>query len=206
MKYATSFNPTGQLTIDFHNESGDVLTKLTSLAEAEAAIDLIKEQGEGNSSSPATGPDSPELAHYYRFLQIKDGRKYVQQPDGTFKQDPSQPLPFPTAAEIYLMAPVPAGGYSGVPESDAFDAACTRVVQLLHDAWNQGDSDILDNAVIAMYCLGSPKSSDEPLVDRLNQQAVRSARSLSIFQYALFTSTSVMCPGSSDTFRNSTHW
>ena len=144
--HATAFNATGQLTTSFGN--GDALTTITSRADAEAAIALIKEQGEGNSSSPAAGPTSAELAHYYRFLQIKDGRKFVKQPNGTFKQDPSQPLPFPTPAEIYPMAAPLA--------DDTFDAAYSHVVQLLHDAWNQGLPTSLINAVLAMSGLEAP--------------------------------------------------
>jgi hypothetical protein len=165
--HATSFNPAGQLTIGF-GTTGDNLTQITTLAEAEAAIDLIKEQGEGNSTSPAAGPSSDNLAHYYRFLQIKDGRKYVKQADGTFKQDPGQPLPFPAPAEIYSMAPVPAAGYPGLPEAVAFDTAYSKVVQLLHDAWDQGSQGLLVQAWNSMYSLESPATA---LMDKPREQS-----------------------------------
>ena len=153
--YAKSFTTAGQLVISF-GTTGDELTTIKDLTEAVAAIDLIKNQGEGNTTSPAAGPVSNDLAHYYRFLQIKDGRKYVKQSDGSFKQDPNQPLPFPSSSEIHSMAPVPAGGYPGVPEADQFDTAYTNLVQLLHDAWNQGSQPTLEKAWDAMYLLRGP--------------------------------------------------
>ena len=152
--HATSFTAAGQLTSSFG--TGDELTVIASLDDAKAAIELIKEQGEGNLTSPAAGPAADDLAHYYHFLQIKDGRKYVKQPDGAFKQDPNQPIPFPSAAEIYPMAPVPGGGYPGVPESDTFNITYSGVVQALHDAWNQGEQMLLDGAVNKMFSLEAP--------------------------------------------------
>lgn len=148
--HATSFSTTGQLTTQF-STTNDTLTVIANAQEAAAAIELIKEQGEGNASSPAAGPSSDELAHFYRFQQIKDGREYVKQPDGTFKQDPSKPLPYPDVAEIYPMAPIPPAGYPGI--SDSFDTAYSDVLQSLHDAWNQGSQSRLFAAIGAMFGL-----------------------------------------------------
>ena len=127
------------------------LVVIHTIAEARAAIDLIKRQGEGTSSSPfvdgqrlAIAPER-ELAHYYRFGQIHAEHKL--QPDTSAPTGWSftgDPLPFPGPNDLYLMAEVPPGGY---PESDDFDRQYTAMLKLLHDAWAVGDSQKFSDAI-----------------------------------------------------------
>jgi len=130
------------------------LVKISSVAEAQLKIELIKRQGEGTSSSPfsdarnlAIAP-ARELAHYYRF-----GEMYAEhrlQPDATAPTGWSftgPPLLFPGAGDVYLMAEVPPGGYA---ESDAFDREYTATLKLLHEAWGQGDGQKLTDAISVM--------------------------------------------------------
>lgn len=130
------------------------LVVIHTIAEAQAAIELIKRQGEGTSSSPFTdgrrlniAPER-ELAHYYRFGQVHAERKL--QPDASAPTGWSftgDPLPFPGPNDLYLMAEVPPGGY---PESDDFDREYTAMLKLLHDAWAVGNTQKLSDAIDAM--------------------------------------------------------
>jgi hypothetical protein len=129
------------------------LTKLHSVDEVTAAIDVIKRQGEGTSSSPFDNDGSGriaaahELAHYYRFGEIHSG--FHLKPDTNAPYGWSftglPPIPFPDESELYLMSEVPEGGYS--PESDAFDIAYTAVLGQLHQAWADGDETKLNTAI-----------------------------------------------------------
>jgi Ferritin-like len=148
-----TFDLDRQLTSSFLPD----LTVLHDYTEAKAAIGLIKRQGEGTSSSPfasdKSGRIAPahELAHYYRFGEIYHERRLVPDssaPHGWSFTGTTPPLDFPDAQHLYLMAEVPAAGYS--PESDAFDRADTAVLKQLHDAWAQGDGSKLDAAIISM--------------------------------------------------------
>ena len=153
-----NLNPTftlnGQLDSSF--STGDELLKIGSLAEAEQAIRLIKEQGEGTTTTPAGGPGLDDLAHYYRLQQIVDEVQYVRQADGTFRKDPSRPLPFPPPQDIFAMAPVPPGGYPAVPAAENFDRLYTAVLDDLQAAWAGGDQAALDSAIVKMFRLKSP--------------------------------------------------
>ncbi len=130
------------------------LVVIHTVAEAQAAIDLIKRQGEGTSTSPfadgrrlAIAPER-ELAHYYRFGQIHAERKL--QPDANAPTGWSftgAPLPFPRPDDLYFVAEVPPGGYS---DSDAFDREYTAMLKLLHDAWAVGDPQKLSDAIRRM--------------------------------------------------------
>ncbi len=140
------------------------LVVINTVPEAQTAIDLIKRQGEGTSTSPftdgrkqAVAPER-ELAHYYRFGQIHAEHKL--QPDATAPTGWSftgDPLPFPRPDDLYLMAEVPPGGY---PESDAFDREYTAMLKLLHDAWAVGDPPRLSRAILAMDTTLSTKALD----------------------------------------------
>ena len=50
---------------------------VTDFASAAQAIDLIVAQGEGTCAGPlsTTDPDQSELAHYYRFKQLANGKR-----------------------------------------------------------------------------------------------------------------------------------
>lgn len=54
------------------------LFAVTDVASATRALNIVVEQGEGTASSPEDGDG--ELAHYYRFAEIKHGRRLVPDP------------------------------------------------------------------------------------------------------------------------------
>jgi hypothetical protein len=134
----------------------DVLEPLADLDDVERAIGIIKEQGEGTTSSPedAFGDDHP--AHYYAFGEIYHGRQLRQEDDGW--RFTGAPVPFPDARP---MARVPAGGWPDPPKRvhallDRFDTAYAKVLSTLEAAWADGDARTLNSAVRTMRGLESP--------------------------------------------------
>lgn len=57
------------------------LFAVTDVESAARALDVVVEQGEGTTASPEDGDGDGELAHYYRFAEIKHGRRLVPDPD-----------------------------------------------------------------------------------------------------------------------------
>jgi hypothetical protein len=117
---------------------------VTNLASATTAIETIVEQGEGTKTSPVGDKDA-ELAHYYRFEEIAEGKKLV--PDATKKPpwtfDPKQPIPF-EATKVYpaMCNPkteaFPAGSQVR-RECEAFNRKYTIMLELLHETFNGTD-------------------------------------------------------------------
>ncbi|MEU4979835.1 ferritin-like protein [Streptomyces sp. NPDC021969] len=134
----------------------DVLEPVTDLDGVERAIEIIKEQGEGTTSSPedAFGDDYP--AHYYAFGEIYHGRQLRREDDGW--RFTGAPVPFPDARP---MARVPAGGWPGPSQRvgdllDRFDTAYAKVLSTLEAAWAHGDARTLGSAVRTMRGLEGP--------------------------------------------------
>jgi hypothetical protein len=137
-------NQAGQITGQRQLRNGAVgLKEIRTLADAQAAIGLIKIQGEGTTQSPEEVPG--ELAHYYRFAEIYHGHKLIKTPGGKFKYK-GDCIPFP---EVFPMAEVPPGGY---PESLEFDRHYTEVLKDLQDAWS-GTPPKLGAAIGKMHSL-----------------------------------------------------
>ncbi|MET9353022.1 ferritin-like protein [Streptomyces sp. NPDC006617] len=134
----------------------DVLEPVADLDGVERAIEIIKEQGEGTTSSPedAFGDDYP--AHYYAFGEIYHGRQLRREDDGW--RFTGAPVPFPDARP---MARVPAGGWPGPSQRvgdllDRFDTAYAKVLGTLEAAWAHGDARALGSAVRTMRGLEGP--------------------------------------------------
>jgi hypothetical protein len=131
------------------------LYAIKTVADAEKAINEIKQQGEGTSRLP-TAPDfGGELAHYYKYAEIWRGLKLVQK-DGKWQYG-DDPIPFP---DVYPMSPIPKGGYPS-PSIEAknalqaFDKQYTKVLNNLQSAWANGSQGDLGQAVSAMRKLKS---------------------------------------------------
>jgi hypothetical protein len=78
-----SGDPAHQVTAGPFHHTGGSLHKVTDLASALAALDEIVEQGEGTSRGEVWDgdhdifhPERDEVAHYYRFQELKLGRRY----------------------------------------------------------------------------------------------------------------------------------
>jgi hypothetical protein len=126
---------------------------MTTIQAIQDAITLIQDQGEGTGTSPDApqfdGPEGGELAHFFRFGEILHRRRYVET-DGHWDYT-GDPVPFPAC---YPVAPVPPGGYKGVPEVAHFDGQFQEVITHLRNAWTgAGSSDELNAAIGAMIGL-----------------------------------------------------
>jgi hypothetical protein len=141
-------------------ESSIRLEKFRTKQDVLRNIGLLKRQGEGSKASPEdTG--ASDLAHYYRFGEIYNGKKFKKDPNtGKWGYSQSDPIPMP---ERWPMGKTPLGGYTK-PDVEAgvwkwleeFDRNFTNMVLKLQAAWQKGDQGLLDEAVIGMYDLRNP--------------------------------------------------
>ncbi len=145
-------NPPLDLTRQ-HLSAGIGVFKIDTLAKVEEAIDQIKRQGEGSRTTPEEMAGDPsDLAHFYRFREIHEEKRFVPNPAGGWHHDPAQPLPFP---QVLPMADIPKGGYQRVDVPDAqtwaliqsFDQHYSTMLRLLEDAWLHGNATSLRKAV-----------------------------------------------------------
>lgn len=135
------------------NDSPNVFV-IDGLPKATTAITTIQKQGEGSSKFPFTDQDRRQLAHFYLFGELYYGRAFVFN-DATQTGDWSgDPITVPAA---YSMTPVPLGGYGpGAPDDvTACDKLFTQLIQQLDQAWANGDSNSLSDAVDTMFTLKS---------------------------------------------------
>ncbi|MGH3871881.1 MAG: ferritin-like domain-containing protein [Pseudonocardiaceae bacterium] len=129
------------------------LAPITDLAGVEDSITLIKEQGEGTSTSPGAPQAAGGFAHYYKFGEIYHGRA-LRQVNGKWEFS-GDVIAFP---EVYPMGVVPAGGW---PDPDPtvrgllerFNTDYTSILQDLETAWVQGDAATLRRSVGTMFAL-----------------------------------------------------
>ncbi|MGW3559292.1 ferritin-like domain-containing protein [Streptomyces sp. NPDC000963] len=134
----------------------DELVPVGTLDDVEHVIDVIREQGEGTSSSPAEAPGDDHVAHYYAFAEIYHGRELREEGGGW--QYTGAAVPFP---DTRPMARVPAGGWDAPPDEarrllDSFDGAYARMLESLDTAWADTDANSLTAAVRAMRRLEPP--------------------------------------------------
>lgn len=95
---------------------------ITSVADALAAIQRIQEEGEGTPGSPdQPRADGKQLAHYYVFKGIRDGKAL----------DTGLPITMPKAFSFAPSVAVP-------NPSSAFNQALTQLLQGLQNCWVNG--------------------------------------------------------------------
>jgi hypothetical protein len=131
-----------------------IVMPVLTLADAQAAIDLIVEEGEGTTTSPLGGT---QLAHYYRFAEIFHQRTLV--PDTTVPEGFSysgQPIPFDSTGVLPIVESpksdlYPPGSKLRV-ESDLFNQIYSDLLRALHITFN-GQPDNLDTAIGVMFDL-----------------------------------------------------
>ncbi len=139
----------------------DELRPMRTLDDVLAAVEIIKEQGEGSSTSPeapsgeATGGNRA-LAHYYAFAEIYHGRT-LEEDDGLWAFS-GPPIPFP---DVHPMGVVPRGGWPHPPREAAallrrFDTAYGELLRDLEAAWQSADHGALNRAIKAMEELEEP--------------------------------------------------
>ena len=138
---------------------GGAPIRVVDLESATKAIQEIMEQGEGLDHTIFDGDNqfgqTAELAHYFRFYEIRKGRRYL--PTDTPRHLPNGPeLPVDWGARA-PMAPNPkASQYKRQPEIYRlmvdFNRKYTKLLQALHTAFN-GKPAALRDAVPLMYQL-----------------------------------------------------
>jgi len=138
----------GQLTSSFG------VSVLKTIDDALKAIERIREQGEGTSTTATSGG---KLAHYYRFEQISLGQTIIENPPGKLTKGPP-PIPFPTTLP---MGKVPFGGW---PDRDpdrkgtlkAFNDLYRSVLTDLEKAWGAEGKPALTRAIETMLKMEGP--------------------------------------------------
>ncbi|MEV6209067.1 ferritin-like protein [Kitasatospora sp. NPDC051914] len=153
----------GDRQIEFSLEShgqGNTIVPLDTIKKVRAAIEVIKEQGEGTSASPENPfPGKPgELAHFYVFREMFRGKKLIKVSENPVVWDfKGDDVPLPPA---YPMARVSEGGWAnGGPNAPApgvqqvlgaFNTHFSAMLRALEAAWRTGDSDTLGAAISRM--------------------------------------------------------
>lgn len=135
-------DPRRQVDPKYYYSAGGDLTMVTDLTSALKAIDFIASQGEGGTES--VYDPGGELAHYYRFDQIRQ-RRYYRDPnkDGT-GDAPGHPtggrFPVDMAAVFPVKANAKVADYAGHPElqrhARLFNGRYQRFLGLLTQAFN----------------------------------------------------------------------
>lgn len=132
-------------------------TIVTDEASAIASLKLIIDQGEGSSdTTPLVGGPGTELAHYYRFAEIVEGRALVADP--TVPQGYSYSgAPIVAGAPIAAIPTNPkaaqyAEGTAERHAMDNFNYTYTSLLKGLHDLFN-GESGTFRRTLGAMMSL-----------------------------------------------------
>lgn len=143
-------NPKNQLSIPY----GAVV--ITSLRDANRAIDAIVRQGEGTRQDPLTGP-AGELAHYWRFAGIINGYTLVgdpTQPKPPYFAFTGLPIPFDPTGVIPIVSNARPAMYNNDAQaarvSAQFNGLYATMLQLLEGAY-QGNAALVTNITGLMF-------------------------------------------------------
>lgn len=144
-------DPARQITREYYYAGGGTPITVTDLASACRALDEIVEQGEGDMHSMYDADG--DLAHYFRFQQVKHDRAYLRSDDAGTPTGPSIGVDFST---VYPMLPNPrADDYADPALRAAADAASRTWSELLvqvDTAFDGGPESLLP-AVHSMFKL-----------------------------------------------------
>jgi hypothetical protein len=99
---------------------------IKSADDAVRAIEQIKAEGEGTAQRPTQMQGSADLAHFYRFQELYDGKRRADDP-----VNPNQPIAFPKAKPFARSTKSPS-------ESLQFSQAFTKFMIGLKRAWSDG--------------------------------------------------------------------
>ena len=154
-----------------HNQIGaDLMPEavtVTNVASAQQAITTIVEQGEGTKNSPEEVVGGG-YAHYYRFMEIKEGHRLVKNP-GQLPPDEQysytgDPIHFDTQG-VYPIPTNPSSssyavGSQAAFENDTFNYTYTSLLNALHLMFNgENDQEQFNRAIGLMMSLkGQAKS------------------------------------------------
>jgi hypothetical protein len=144
-------DPAKQVTSDFF--AGSLLFPIHTTQDAVNAINIIVRQGEGTTTSPFD--DGQNLAHYYEFEELFRGKLLIADPTApngfsfsgaVIPFDPTKIFPiFPNTKAAMLPE-----GTEERRQIDDFNAAYSRLLNGLHEAFNGNPND-LDNTIGLMF-------------------------------------------------------
>lgn len=145
-------DPARQVTHDLGVEE---LIAITNLPTALEAIETIVEQGEGTPRGPTD--DEGELAHYYRFAEIVEGKRLVLNPDAPPDAPPEEryvyngePIPYDPEGVQPLVTNPNADLYDHGTQAryanDSFNYTYTSLLKSLHATFD-GTPEALTTAV-----------------------------------------------------------
>lgn len=131
----------------------DELQPITDFESAKSAVEIIVVQGEGTTQSPNDAEG--ELAHYYLFSQIAEGRLLVQAPNGAWSYS-GAPISIDSSG-VYPMAKNArsadyAQGTRARQVADVFNMTYSDLLRALHRTFN-GEKGQIDTAMGLMYDL-----------------------------------------------------
>jgi hypothetical protein len=144
-------DPARQIGREYYYAGGGAPIAVTDLASAQAALDEIVDQGEGDPSSMYDVDG--DLAHYFRFQQLKYDRSYLPSDHAGSPSGPPVGVDF---GDVYPMIANPRGTDYAEPElraaSDQANREWSRLLQQLETAFD-GEPEALLEAVPTMFRL-----------------------------------------------------
>jgi hypothetical protein len=139
-----------QVDHKYYFSAGGDLTEIDNLDAALGAIDLISAQGEGYTDE--ISDMGKELAHFYRFEQIKLGKYYQAGDHPHHPQGDSFPVDFEAVHQIKQDAKI--ADYAAVPvieqKARLFNGLYRRFLQKLNKAFN-GSPDLFKDSYKDMF-------------------------------------------------------
>jgi hypothetical protein len=164
-----------QIEHKYYYGGGGIINKVTDLDSAMFALNAIIAQGEGAPTNN-WDPDKPfplddttgilsgdhelfmqprELAHYYRFDELKQGRRYVC--GDSHNSGPTGPAIVINYDDVFNLTPDPqSGDYANYPELEQLNfqvnVVFSKLLDQLHEAFN-GTPKTLEAAVGTMFSL-----------------------------------------------------
>lgn len=119
------------------------LKRVTDLQSANAAIDLIVEQGEGTTMSPLNALNKP--AHYYLFAAAYHGRELVAREGDPPFAYAGDAIPFDESGIVRLVSNPTPERYKGTAAeapNEQFNRTYTKLLGALHRTFNGSPSSI----------------------------------------------------------------
>jgi hypothetical protein len=135
-------DPKRQVNPAYYYSAGGELVVVTDLKSALAAIDLIAGQGEGSNNR--VYDNERELAHYYRFDQIRKRQYYLDPNKDGAGDEPEHPQGGTFSVDMDAVFPIKANAkvadYHGSPELEEhallFNGQYKRFLEKLNAAFN----------------------------------------------------------------------
>lgn len=144
-------DPSRQISREYYYAGGGAPIEVADLASARNALEEIVEQGEGDMASMYD--DDGDLAHYFRFQQVKHGRAYLRSDDAG---DPSGPPVDVDFDSVFPMLGNPRGDEYADPglqaASDAANRTWSELLLQIEAAFNGAPGALLP-AVPTMFKL-----------------------------------------------------